>query len=137
MKKDGKPCAYQGKHERDGKHYCKTHLPIEDCSVCYDSITARTCVSLTCGHRYHSKCLRKWITTNHYTCPYCREQIPDDVIDRLRPTPAETTQAFVIDFQGNMDLNNSSDLQRFIMSILNMHILGIVTAAQAAALAPS
>jgi hypothetical protein len=39
-------------------------------------------VSLTCGHSFHSKCIKKWLRLKH-TCPLCRQ----DVTIIARPPP--------------------------------------------------
>lgn len=133
--KSGKDCRYKGRFEKEGKHFCKTHLPIEDCSVCYEPILKRNGTALSCGHVFHTQCLRKWVTRDRSTCPYCREQIAEDVLDRLCPPPIEDVRTFVIDFQEHS--NESGDLQRFIMSLLNLHVLSLITNAQIDRQAPS
>jgi len=50
----------------------------ECCAICCDEIKHKTTVSETlCGHVYHSKCLRKWITKECRlpTCPTCRADL--------------------------------------------------------------
>jgi hypothetical protein len=130
IKKDGQPCTYKGKFEKDGCRFCKTHLPLEECSVCYESITERNAVGLTCKHLFHGKCLKKWIRGNHNTCPYCRAPIEDDVLEKLCPLPENEANTFIVDFQGALPANLNQDLQRFIMTLLNVHVLGLVTAGQ-------
>jgi hypothetical protein len=129
IRKDGSKCKFRGKVERDGAWFCKVHLPIEDCSVCYEAIQERSAVKLPCSHVYHKKCLRKWIKNNHATCPYCRERIPDDVIDRLCPAPADTARTFLVEFTENAG-DNRDELLRFVMGILNVHVLELITSAQ-------
>lgn len=116
----GKPCAYKGRYEKDSHLYCKTHLPIDECSVCYEPITARNGIQLPCKHTYHTKCLRRWVNSNHATCPYCRSALPDHVIDRLSPAAESATRTFVIDFRGNIEPAQMLDLQRFVMTIVNV-----------------
>jgi hypothetical protein len=52
-----------------GTTVSKTH---ESCSICIDEITQRDAKSiLECGHKYHLRCLGKWLERGN-TCPLCR-----------------------------------------------------------------
>jgi len=126
--KAGKACGFRGRHERDGVCYCKTHLPIEECSVCYENITQRNGITLGCKHTFHNKCMKKWISSNHTTCPYCRAAIGDDVMDRLCPLTEDATRTFVLDFASNLTETNLQDIHRLVMSVVNAHVLGIIAA---------
>ena len=53
----------------------------ECCVICCDDIKYKSTISETsCGHVYHSKCLRKWITKECRipTCPTCRADLRVD-----------------------------------------------------------
>lgn len=119
-----KACKSKGRFEWDGLCYCKTHLPFGECSICLDTITSRSLIKLPCGHSFHAKCIRRWVTAEHVTCPMCRTPIADSVIDRLLPCAEESIETFVLDFQ-DMGQPTQADMERFIMNILNMHILGM------------
>lgn len=84
-------------------------------------------VMLPCNHTYHARCLKKWVRGNHETCPYCRGVISEQVLEKLRPFPEEATRTFVVDFQSNLDGERLIDLQRFMFTILNIQLLGIVS----------
>ena len=45
----------------------------ECCAVCLSELVsgAETCRLRGCGHRYHSACIREWLT-HQATCPMCR-----------------------------------------------------------------
>ncbi|KHN68867.1 hypothetical protein M896_120890 [Ordospora colligata OC4] len=43
------------------------------CSVCLDA-TVDKFVFLTCGHRFHSKCIEMWLQARK-NCPYCRQMV--------------------------------------------------------------
>lgn len=126
--KAGKACGFKGRYEKDGACYCKTHLPIEECSVCYEHITQRNGITLPCKHTFHTKCVKKWIVGNHTTCPYCRAPIGDDVMDRLCPIAEDTTRTFVLDFASNLSEQHLQDIHRLVMSVVNAHVLGIIAA---------
>ena len=42
------------------------------CNICLEKITEG--FTLSCGHRYHNKCITEWLFTNQ-SCPTCRKQI--------------------------------------------------------------
>ncbi|XP_060972672.1 E3 ubiquitin ligase BIG BROTHER-related-like [Cannabis sativa] len=48
---------------------------VVSCSVCFESILAGyEAVKLPCGHKYHEKCIVKWLQTSKF-CPLCRSEI--------------------------------------------------------------
>jgi hypothetical protein len=103
-------------------------LPIEECSVCYESITKRNGITLQCNHIFHAKCVKRWISSNHTTCPYCRAAIGDDIMDKLCPLSEEATRTYVLDFASNLTDSNLQDIHRLVMSVVNAHVLGIIAA---------
>jgi hypothetical protein len=44
----------------------------EECSICYESYEEphNRAIRLSCGHIFHSSCLRLWMQ-DHINCPYC------------------------------------------------------------------
>ena len=48
--------------------------PINQCTVCYKSLTIENCVSTMCNHFFCKKCFYRWIEINA-TCPSCRAPI--------------------------------------------------------------
>lgn len=49
-----------------------------DCIICQDKYRLQiVCVTLSCGHTYHVKCVSRWFKT-HNTCPICRSLVPTD-----------------------------------------------------------
>ena len=49
----------------------------EDCSICYHPMVPLM-TSYSCGHRFHSRCIKRWIEYGGTTCPLCRFRIEDD-----------------------------------------------------------
>lgn len=50
----------------------------DDCSICLEEISARNTglTELTCGHKYHPRCIGKWLIKNP-SCPECRNKTVD------------------------------------------------------------
>lgn len=42
-----------------------------ECPICLNPLTDR-CISLTCQHKYHEKCIARWIRRRP-DCPLCRQ----------------------------------------------------------------
>lgn len=52
---------------------CGWHTPLNTtCSVCMDSMTIRNHRELSCGHKFHKKCIQTWKNRGNRTCPLCR-----------------------------------------------------------------
>ena len=49
------------------------------CSICLEQINDKEInlitILLDCNHKYHQKCINKWLQYKKYTCPYCRNNI--------------------------------------------------------------
>lgn len=57
------------------------------CPICFDPFGVNVYIvsdgihngletdPVTCGHKYHQKCINKWISNRHYCCPMCRGNI--------------------------------------------------------------
>lgn len=48
------------------------HKPVDDCSVCFDSLSRSCCVTTSCKHSFCKSCLKKW---KKDTCPMCRQTV--------------------------------------------------------------
>ncbi|OWF40060.1 E3 ubiquitin-protein ligase TTC3 [Mizuhopecten yessoensis] len=44
----------------------------DPCVICYEEMTPMTTRTLDCSHRFHDKCIRKWLKEQS-TCPNCRD----------------------------------------------------------------
>lgn len=57
---------------------CSWHTPLggpdSTCSICMEGMTTRNHRELPCGHRFHTRCIRKWKAEGNRTCPLCREE---------------------------------------------------------------
>jgi len=73
---------------------------MDDCSICYDSITALTgnC-TLGCAHTFHLACISRWAQTTA-SCPLCRKELGET--ERL---PKPITEYFPV--RQNTDLGHS------------------------------
>lgn len=47
---------------------------VQQCTICYNSLTIENCVSTMCNHFFCKKCFYRWIEINA-TCPSCRTPI--------------------------------------------------------------
>ncbi|KXJ25685.1 E3 ubiquitin-protein ligase TTC3 [Exaiptasia diaphana] len=53
----------------------------DPCVICHDDMKSPLdTVTLECGHKYHEKCIRKWLLGEQSTCPTCRVHalLPDE-----------------------------------------------------------
>ncbi|KAJ1917311.1 hypothetical protein H4219_003270 [Mycoemilia scoparia] len=54
-----------------------------ECSICLDEMEiGDTIRELPCDHRYHSKCLDKWLLTQSTRCPLCKADIKTYVLEK-------------------------------------------------------
>ena len=53
---------------------------IEDCSICNTNISN---MYTSCQHLYCEDCITTWLEQQHYTCPYCRNNIGVDDLMRI------------------------------------------------------
>jgi hypothetical protein len=68
--------------------YCICHQGVEEfeCVICTRTITRLVdSVELRCHHRFCKKCIVSWVKFNGSTCPICRADLDQDLIERYRP----------------------------------------------------
>lgn len=53
----------------------------QNCAICQDPITSDGCQLRTCGHPYHTSCIRTWFNASA-RCPICRRDIREDPQDQ-------------------------------------------------------
>jgi len=46
-----------------------------ECMICLEEINTNELFTLYCGHRYHNKCILRWMEDIKHTCPLCRNEI--------------------------------------------------------------
>ncbi len=60
----------------NGNKLCLGHLICakqqEECSICFNKLTERSAILLTCGHMFHCDCMSSCRTPQ---CPLCRKQL--------------------------------------------------------------
>jgi hypothetical protein len=56
---------------------------LENCPICDDTLNE---IKTECGHSFCEKCIQKWMTSNHSSCPYCRTHLTNTLFYRLHPT---------------------------------------------------
>lgn len=66
---------------------------MEDCSICFETITAETghC-TLGCSHTFHTACIGRWTTQTTASCPLCRKELGDTEV-LPKPIPNDTGHA--------------------------------------------
>ncbi len=71
---NGLPCKYRAKFSSDDDDNltrCGIHRHDRDCVICLNPIRAKGRLTLPCGHRFHCRCIRRWLRRSE-TCPVCR-----------------------------------------------------------------
>lgn len=48
----------------------------DDCNICLERLGYSYSI-LDCDHKYHKKCINKWLFQNKNSCPSCRQLIKD------------------------------------------------------------
>jgi hypothetical protein len=52
-----------------------TSTTVNDCPICFEPLTNNVRIALPCGHRFHTDCIRRSLTSTRGTCPKCRAVI--------------------------------------------------------------
>jgi SUMO ligase MMS21 Smc5/6 complex component len=48
----------------------------EICCICLNPQFEHKCIKTPCGHKFHDKCIKRWLTTSTTTtCPSCRSNL--------------------------------------------------------------
>ena len=51
-------------------------MPTDPCAICMEHMKLRKRVrQLPCGHTFCSRCIRKWVVSEHACCPVCRSNL--------------------------------------------------------------
>ncbi len=57
----------------------------DDCSICMEKIKKRDTHALLCCHKFHPKCIIRWLLTKN-TCPLCRSPVKVSMGVNYQPT---------------------------------------------------
>ena len=99
---------------------CHWHTPLggpdSNCSICMDVMTSRNFRELPCGHRFHSRCIRKWKSEGNRTCPLCRDEFDS-------PQFKITVNIDPIGPSANNFSPHSFDASRFSRGVMEMDVL--------------
>lgn len=72
-------CLNRGKFLKNGLFFCGIHNKIsnDECPICMMNISNKYLKRTICGHKFHCKCLTRWMktTNNNNTCPICRRSL--------------------------------------------------------------
>lgn len=68
-------CGYHAVAKKSRK--TRTPRVLEECTICYNDMLHNQ-PKQACGHRFHDRCIARWLKTGHNTCPLCRTVLKDD-----------------------------------------------------------
>ena len=57
---------------------------LEDCVICFETLTIEKTINLPCKHSFHLDCIKKWVKESA-TCPMCRKKISSIFIENETP----------------------------------------------------
>ena len=87
----------------------QSKIPLDNCAICLSEIksTKEHSKVIVCGHRFHTKCINKYISTINKTngiasCPLCRSGKSDiEIINQKKKQLAEQRSAYSSDGYSN------------------------------------
>jgi hypothetical protein len=103
-------------------HKTKQEEPIEEfteCAICYEKMSKETMKTLPCNHKFHTKCVNKWLQ-NNTTCPLCRNiEMP---LFRKRRIEVETAerQRGIVPFLGVVVCYKNKIIGKHLNTELNL-----------------
>jgi hypothetical protein len=59
---------------KNGFDKCKDYEKNDICCICISEYDNTTITSKNCNHKFHSKCIKTWISNNKSTCPLCKSE---------------------------------------------------------------
>lgn len=118
------------------------------CTICFESTGNTNKRTLSCGHSFHFKCLKRWeetlnlknknraICLNPYHCPYCRTKYSNIVLRKrkLNESEIEAINLYISNIRRYIDdvygercpknkINKLGDMYTFILKKNNLTIL--------------
>lgn len=73
----GTPCRRKVKNV--GDHCHDHHTSNNTCAVCLSELSG-ACKTLPCNHEFHRRCINQWKVRGNNTCPYCRAEFTDPIL---------------------------------------------------------
>ena len=68
-------CGYQP-YIRKNSRKSKNTRALQKCSICHCHML-HIQLAQVCGHRFHTRCINRWLTRGKDTCPMCRRVISE------------------------------------------------------------
>jgi hypothetical protein len=80
----------------------------ETCPICMDCIetTTKNFISTECGHCFHANCLMKSVAHNGFGCPYCRNEMAEEVNEEEEEDDDDDEDTTVYDYDEEEDEDN-------------------------------
>lgn len=74
------------------------------CAICTEPMMGGTVTLVTCGHRFHRRCIKRWVKNNagNTTCPLCRIEIDHEQLNDLRDIV--TSDQIVPNYTGGLEV---------------------------------
>ncbi|CAI5743965.1 unnamed protein product [Peronospora destructor] len=91
-----------------------------ECAICCEACTIVGChrlVALRCGHLFGKKCIERWISERHYTCPNCNA-----VVHSMDIRPLFTDHVAVVDNSGLVNMTKRCQAEKLKSSELEKEI---------------
>ena len=87
VKSTGLPCCrlvinftpHCGYHAPKKQRVRRAPRMLEECAICYNAMM-HSQPRQACGHRFHDRCISRWLKTGRNTCPLCRTVLDEDAI---------------------------------------------------------
>ena len=97
----------------------------DSCSICCEEISTAESETLSCGHRFHKRCIEQWVN-NSDTCPLCRAVITNDIAsttEQQRRVLATASRFFESDIGDTMLRAALLDAFMFGLLISQIHVI--------------
>ena len=70
----------------EGATAAEASEPDDVCGICLCDFD-ETSLPITCGHKFHTTCISKWLRIKH-NCPLCKEDQPAPAAEQQDPSPS-------------------------------------------------
>ena len=89
---------------------------LEECAICYTNML-HTQPRQACGHRFHDRCIVRWLNTGRNTCPLCRMVLDDEITSDHEDDPT-----YMPHVRGYQEVHGGS--QSVVENVENVHTVG-------------